>query len=177
MREKLRKFFNALVVLFVAFTIFFSLQSGSIFEQAGGNVKNSAGAIANYISSKHPSPNLVDSNVQTDSKTLRVPVIDPNPTFVNIKHADGTTVRCQNPDFTLKNRVSLGQSQLATMAASINLLKDEIDKGRGEYDMTAVITVYNADIKTYQEKYYDIENLRSDYNQEVASFNACLTNR
>jgi cell shape-determining protein MreC len=164
MKKILGKALNIFIVIFVFFSIYYSLRSGNIFSKAKNNVELSAEMLKSIVL-KNPG-----KIVELDS-----PLAPMTTTKTQASNDNSKSSVCQNPDQILMKKVITGQADLSRMADAIGKIKDEVYAGKGiNYNISDLISVYNDDVISYQKKYNEIEKLRQDYNIEATNFNRCI---
>lgn len=82
---------------------------------------------------------------------------------------------CQQPDADLKAKIESYKSQLDSFAAEIETRRAEIDSLKPNFKRNDLIDIYNSLVERYNLLAETVENLISQYNAQVNSFNKCVS--
>ncbi|MBP6884353.1 MAG: hypothetical protein KBC17_00840 [Candidatus Pacebacteria bacterium] len=173
MRKTLKKALNWIFYAFVLLTIVYLLRDGNIFSSARSNITEALNIISQLLKGKTDAVYLSSSDESIVDTSISIPSIKPD--FYEKTGKDGITRSCQIPNYAMREVIEEQQSKLLHMADVIKELEAEIKKGRDGYNtMNKVVDIYNKDVKLYQSKFVQVEDLRRAFNEQVDKYIACL---
>ena len=120
--------------------------------------------------------NILDSRFQDIGVGIAYGNYQGRYVLVAVQHFGRPRSTCPSVDDQLKSQVENLQSQIAILPTSLDTLKNTIDtmRANGEYVDNIVINAYNNSVTKYDSLISQADILRSKYNAEVTSFNACI---
>lgn len=141
-----------------------------------GDFASDADVVTAWMNSPGHRANILDTQFKEIGIGIAYGTYHGRTVYVAVQHFGRPQAACPKVDAALKIKVESGQAQLTEDANRLQQDKKDIDKGIAMgTDENLQISAYNAGIEKYQSDYAKIDALRLEYNQQVNTFNACVT--
>ena len=139
-----------------------------------GNFGGDTGVVTAWMNSPGHRANILDAAYTEMGVGVAYGMYEGHMVSVAVQHFGRPLSACPLVEPGLKAQVEKDQADLSALAASLDVLKKEIDQGRANgQNMDSSVTVYNQGVEKYQKQLTVVESLRQKYNSEVSAFNSC----
>ena len=141
-----------------------------------GDFKNDADVVAAWMNSPGHRANILGASYADMGVGVAEGYYKGLKVVVAVQHFGAPLSVCPTIEENLKQQIVDGQARLMNISNSLSALKTEIDTEREQgQDVTGLVDSYNSGIDTYNSGYVAVEKIRTKYNGEVASFDACVS--
>ena len=141
-----------------------------------GNFKDNVDVLTAWMNSPGHRANILDKSYQDIGVGVAYGTYQGEQVVVVVQHFGRPRSSCPDVNDQIKNSVQDLQIQIKSLAASLEVLKNNIDTARsnGEYVDNTIIDAYNGAVVRYEAMVANSNNLRDTYNSQVKAFNSCL---
>ena len=141
-----------------------------------GDFSNNLDLVTAWMNSPGHRANILDKRYQDIGIGIAYGNYKGRMAVVAVQHFGRSRSTCPSVNDKLRAQIIDLQSQATKLSGSLDILKNEIETMRtnGVYVENTIIGAYNQKIADYESLINQSNDLRSTYNVQVKSFNACL---